>query len=149
MIYLASPYSHLNARVREWRFHEVCRAAAALLRAGVTVFSPIAHSHSIACCGVPSCWEFWSQVDREFLLRCDVLAVLTLPGWRESIGVQAEINLAQESGLPVVFVAPSELDDQDPPTMDELQIKETAKDARHDNEPLLATTLRSPSFPSR
>lgn len=122
MIYLASPYTHSDVHVREWRFREACRVAAALLRAGVTVFSPIAHSHPIACFGMPTSWEFWSQVDREYLSRCDVLAVLTLAGWRESVGVQAEIELARKMGIPVVYVAPTELgpEDREPPTLDEL-----------------------------
>lgn len=122
MMYLASPYTHSDVHVREWRFREVCRAAAGLLRAGITVFSPIAHSHPIARFGMPTSWEFWSRVDREYLSRCDVLAVLTLPGWRESVGVQAEIQLARELGLPLIYVAPStlELGDREPPTLDEL-----------------------------
>jgi nucleoside 2-deoxyribosyltransferase len=122
MIYLASPYTHPDTHIRQWRFREACRAAAALLRAGVTVFSPIAHSHPLARFGMPTSWEFWSQVDREYLSRCDVLAVLTLAGWRESVGVQAEIQLAHELGIPVVYVSPTELDaeDRDPPTLEEL-----------------------------
>jgi nucleoside 2-deoxyribosyltransferase len=131
MIYMASPYTHSDVHVREWRFREACRGAAALLRAGITVFSPIAHSHPIAGFGMPTSWEFWSQVDREYLSRCDVLAVLTLPGWRESVGVQAEIGLARELGLPIVFVAPSDLDaeDRDPPTLDELLQRKEGKAA--------------------
>jgi nucleoside 2-deoxyribosyltransferase len=130
MIYLASPYTHSDVHVREWRFREACRAAAALLRAGITIFSPIAHSHPIAAFGMPTSWEFWSQVDREFLSRCDMLAVLTLPGWRESVGVQAEIKLAIELHLPVVFVEPADLDEEDrePPTIYELlQLRACAK----------------------
>lgn len=83
MIYLASPYSHPDADVRVQRFDDVCRAAATLMRAGIVVFSPIAHSHPIAQFGMPTNWEFWSHLDREFLARCDMLAVLTLPGWGE------------------------------------------------------------------
>ncbi len=109
MIYLASPYSHPNAKVRERRFQEACCAAAKLLQAGVLVFSSIAHSHPIASFGMPTSWEFWSRLDREFLSRCEMLAVLTLPGWRESVGVQAEIDLALDMGLPIVHVAPTDL----------------------------------------
>jgi nucleoside 2-deoxyribosyltransferase len=122
LIYLASPYSHADFRVRQRRFEEACRAAAALLRAGVSVFSPIAHSHPIARFGVPTSWDYWSRLDREYLARCDVLAVLTLIGWRESVGVQAEIAFARELGMPVVFVAPDELEmEEDRPTPDELR----------------------------
>lgn len=121
MIYLASPYSHHDAAVRQHRFEEACRAAAALLKAGLAVFSPIAHSHPIAAHGLPTSWEYWSRLDREYLARCDVLAVLTLPGWRESIGVQGEIAIAGELGLPVVFVSPAEFDAASSPALDELR----------------------------
>jgi hypothetical protein len=122
MIYLASPYTHSDPRVRERRFQEACRASAALLRAGVVVFSPIAHSHPIANYGLPTSWEFWERVDREYLARCDLLAVLTLPGWRESIGVQAEVQIAKELGLRIIYLNPSEseLTGQDPPTLMQL-----------------------------
>jgi nucleoside 2-deoxyribosyltransferase len=120
MIYLASPYTHPDHRVRQRRFEEACRAAAALLRAGVAVFSPVAHSHPIARYGLPTSWDYWATVDREFLARCDVLAVLTLPGWRESVGVQAEMACARELHIPIVFVAPGELEPGDAPTMDDL-----------------------------
>ena len=120
MIYLASPYTHSDHRVRQRRFDEACRAAAALLRAGVAVFSPVAHSHPIAHFGLPTTWEFWAAADREFLARCDVLAVLTLPGWRESVGVQAEMQCARELRMPIVFIAPTELESGDAPSWDEL-----------------------------
>ena len=111
MIYLASPYSHPDPAVRQQRFEAACRAAASLLRAGINVFSPIAHSHPIAGYGVPATWDFWVQVDREFLRKCEVLAVLTLDGWEQSVGVAAEIAMAQEFGMPVLYVAPGELDE--------------------------------------
>ena len=59
MIYLASPYSHPDAVVREQRFRDVCLAAARLIRAGQIVFSPIAHSHPIASggFGLPTGWD--------------------------------------------------------------------------------------------
>jgi Domain of unknown function (DUF1937) len=110
MIYLASPYTHADHRVRERRFDEACRAAASLLRAGIATISPIAHSHPVARYGLPTSWDYWSALDREYLARCDVLAVLTLAGWRESVGVQAEIKMARELGLPVAFVSPQDLE---------------------------------------
>ncbi len=110
MIYLASPYSHYDARVREQRFREACSATARLISAGLNVFSPIVHSHSIAHYGLPANWEYWSRFDREFLSCCDVLAVLTLHGWQQSVGVAAEIRMAGEFGLPVVHVTPTDLD---------------------------------------
>lgn len=69
-------------------------------------FRPVAHSHPIAQHGVPTTWQFWAMVDREYLSKCDVLAVLMLPGWHESVGVQAEIGIARELRRPVVYLSP-------------------------------------------
>jgi hypothetical protein len=106
MIYLASAYSHFDAAVCEQRFRAACQAAAHLMRAGHTVFSPIAHGHCIAQHGLPTDWRFWERFDCELLARCDEVLVLTLDGWRESAGVLAEVRIAGELGKPVRYLAP-------------------------------------------
>lgn len=111
MIYLASPYSHPDPAVREHRFQQACRAAAALLRAGILTFSPVAHSVPIANCGLPTTWDFWRQVDVEYLRHCDALVLLRLPGWERSVGVRAEIALARQWGMPVIELDPAALAD--------------------------------------
>ena len=108
MIYLASPYSHPDAAVREQRFHAACRAAAALLRAGRAVFSPVVHGHPLVAHGLPTDWPFWQQFGRAFLSRCDELVILTLDGWRESDGVREEVRLARDLGKPILFLGPEE-----------------------------------------
>jgi hypothetical protein len=72
------------------------------------VFSPIAHSHSIAKYGLPVDWSFWEAQDRRLLQACDEVWVLMLDGWCESVGVQAEIRIAQTLGKPVRFVSEAE-----------------------------------------
>ena len=114
MIYLASPYTHPDPAVVERRFEAVCQAAAALIRQGKTVFSPIAHSHSICRYGLPGDWQFWQQHDREHLSACDEVVVLMLEGWQESHGVQAEIALARSLGKSVSFVAVSDQAEENP-----------------------------------
>jgi len=109
VIYLASPYSHPDAAVRQQRFHDACRATAALLHAGHVVFSPVVQSHPLVAYGLPGDWAFWERVDREHLERCDDVVVLMLDGWRESVGVQAEIRLATAFGKEVHYVAPAVL----------------------------------------
>lgn len=106
MIYLASPYSHPDPAVREHRFRKACRVAALFMRTGQAVFSPIAHGHCICTYGLPTDWRFWEPFDRQMLERCDEVAVLMLDGWRESVGVRAEIQIASERGKPVRYVAP-------------------------------------------
>jgi len=48
LCYLASPYTAANKQVEFRRFRAGCMWAATLCRAGLRVFSPIAHSHPIA-----------------------------------------------------------------------------------------------------
>jgi hypothetical protein len=105
MIYLASPYTHIDPLVRQRRFESACRAAAALIVRGKAVFSPVAHGHPICAYGVPHDWDFWQRHDRCYLDACDEVVVLMLDGWRESVGVQAEIAIARELGKPVTFLA--------------------------------------------
>ena len=100
MIYLASPHSHPDPAVRQRRFEDACAATAAILRAGRLVFSPIAHPHHLPV-GEGRGWEFWRELDSWFIARCSFLWVLQLDGWRESVGVQAEIDLAAECDKPM------------------------------------------------
>jgi nucleoside 2-deoxyribosyltransferase len=111
MIYLASPYSHPDLVVRQQRFEAACRAAATLIQRGHVVFSPVAHSHSIAQHGLPLDWGFWEVQDREFVAACDELWVLMLEGWEQSRGVHAEIAIARALGKPIRFVDQVELAD--------------------------------------
>lgn len=105
MIYLATPYNHPDPEVREGRFQTACNVAGYFLSRGVYVFSPIAHTHSIALArNLPHDWEFWREYDRQMLAACSELWVVEMTGWRESVGVAAEIGIARELGLPVKFV---------------------------------------------
>jgi len=116
LVYLASPHGHPNPDVREWRFRQVCLAAAELIKADVMPFSPIAHSHPIAnLANLHVSWEFWKTFDTAMILRCQELWVLQLPGIRESVGCLAEVEFARTLGTPVVWCAPEDLiPDYDP-----------------------------------
>jgi hypothetical protein len=106
MIYLASPYSHLESAVREQRFHAACAASAALMRAGYKVFSPVIYGHPLVQHGLPGDWSFWEPQARWHLERSDEVMVLMLDGWDTSQGVQAEIAIAEELGKVVWFRSP-------------------------------------------
>ncbi len=108
LVYLASPYSHPDASVREDRFRAVCKAAGHMMAEGEFVYSPIAHTHPIACeTDLPKGWFYWSEFDRLIISKCDELCVLTLDGWDKSEGVAAEIKIAEELGIPVGFKEPA------------------------------------------
>lgn len=104
--YIACPYSHPDAEVRRARFNSVNSFAGKLMAKREIVFSPISQTHPIAeACGLPLDWKYWKRVDTAYLSCCSRLIVLCLPGWRESTGVLAEIKIATELGIEVVYVA--------------------------------------------
>jgi hypothetical protein len=104
-VYLAPPYSHENPAVRELRFMRINEIAAMLMASGGHVYSPISHTHPIAEAGdLPQGWDFWEQYDRHFIEWCDSLYVYCADGWKESKGVNAEIQIARELGKPIVFM---------------------------------------------
>lgn len=104
LIYLAGPYSSPNPAVQERRFRQVCDAAAQFMRQGRLIYSPIAHSHSIAAWGLPGAWGYWAKLGRVMVERCDELWVLRLPGWDKSIGVAEEVKIASEMAMVVRYI---------------------------------------------
>lgn len=105
LIYLASPYSHPDPDIRKERFETVCQVAAGLMRDGNHIFSPIAHCHSIALSGaLPFDFAYWQKYARAMLSACSEVWVLRMDGWKESTGVQAEVKIADEMGIPVKFL---------------------------------------------
>ena len=107
LVYLATPYTHTDPEIQEARFMAVNIKAGELMAQGVHVFSPISHTHPIAQASeLPTNWEFWKQYDFAILVHCCKVIVLCLHGWRESVGVAAEIAMAKELGIPVEYHEP-------------------------------------------
>lgn len=105
LTYLACPYSNPDDAIRAGRFASVNRIAATLMQAGHLIFSPISHTRPIALAGdLPHGFDFWEQYDTAFLKACKAIIVLTIDGWRESVGVQAEIKIAGELGIPIRYI---------------------------------------------
>lgn len=93
--------------MRGLRYREVNRAFATLTaRDKLVVFSPITSSHPLHELGLDGDWNYWKRVDRAYLTVTKRIIVLTLPGWRESVGVQAELKLAKKFKIPVSYMDP-------------------------------------------
>ena len=106
MIYLASPYSHSSAAVRDRRYKQALAATQILTGRGHVVISPIVHSHHV-CMADPSLdttYEQWRDLDETLIVASAEVWVLMLDGWRESVGIQAELELAGELARPVKWV---------------------------------------------
>ena len=110
IIYLACPYTDASVDVRELRFNAATRAAAALIKQGHIVFSPITMSHPIdvVLAGERGTLgsDFWVAFDEAFMSFCSEMAILRIQGWDESPGIIRERKFFESRALPVWFVDP-------------------------------------------
>ena len=100
LIYLASPFAHPSAVVREARLEAVRHVCGKMINEGRIVLSPLVYAGDLAMRGfhAPQGWYAW---DLQFLARSDELVVLQLPGWEHSKGVLVEIAAAQARNIPI------------------------------------------------
>ena len=104
--YLASPYTHPNAKVRELRFRAAAAAAGALMDLRIFTYVPIAMTHPIEIEIGPRPLEVWLDLDMPLLERSSGLIELALPGWQASKGMERERYAAQAFGLPIFLAEP-------------------------------------------
>lgn len=111
LAYLATPYSLYQAGI-ERAYEDASAITARLAERGLTAFSPIAHSHSVAKFGNlnPKDGMFWIKHDEIFMDKADFLIVAQLDGWEVSEGVTIEIDVFQEAGKPVFYLNPTTLE---------------------------------------
>ena len=115
--YLATPYTCIASesletrkRVERERFETVTKVSILLFQQGIINLSPITQSHvqkmiapqmNIKLSGN---WSFWKIADLLILSVCSALYVLRESGWTDSTGVQSEIRVANQLGLPIYFI---------------------------------------------
>ena len=106
MIYLSTPYTHPDPDVMEERFRAACRVAWRLMNEGMVVYSPIAHNHTIVSISgvLPWGWDFWEKFDRHMIALSEKVVIVMIDGWKDSKGIKAEFDIAQELGKPVEFI---------------------------------------------
>lgn len=105
--YLATPYSKYPGGIEE-AFKLACREAATLVRAGIRVYSPIAHTHPVATYGEIDPYDhgIWLPADAPFMRAAKGLIVLRAESWEDSHGIKCEIEEFQKAGKPVVYMDP-------------------------------------------
>ena len=107
LIYLASPYTHADDMVMELRAARIAQIAAKLQaeNTDVAFFSPIAHGHALAVtregANLPVTYDFWKNHCETFISKCDELWVVCIPGWGDSLGVEAETVYASRLGIKI------------------------------------------------
>lgn len=108
LVYLAAPYSHPDYDVRMHRFRSVTWIASKLMQQGELIYSPITHGHALTMVNrrIPTDWKHWESHCKAVLQACEIVLVATLPGWEESVGVQAELKIASELGIGFKLISP-------------------------------------------
>ena len=105
--YLAIPYSDKDKNVMDFRAAVSDYIFAILSNEGRIVYAPISSCHSIAKkYGLPKTFEFWEKVCLEFVGLAYKLIVIKLPGWQSSVGLTAELKLAQKLGIEIEYLDP-------------------------------------------
>ena len=104
-LYIASPYTHPSAMIREYRYLKVSHACSRMFQQGLIPYSPIVHWHEMAkIFEMPKDHNFWIMADSIMLTSSRGLVVLQLDGWEKSAGVEREIKFARLIGKPVTFI---------------------------------------------
>jgi hypothetical protein len=109
LIYLAIPYTHDDEEVMDWRAEVSDYICSELMKQGMYIYAPISSCHHIAKkYGLPRDWQFWKGLDTAFIKSCKKIIVIMLDGYKESTGVNAEIELAKKYGVKVEYLDPTE-----------------------------------------
>ena len=105
--YLATPYSRYPYGI-EAAYSEACIQTALLIRAGIPVFSPIAHTHGVAVHGNidPLDHTVWIPSDQPMMDAASGLIMLQMQGWQESFGMALEYEAFRDAGKDIVFMTP-------------------------------------------
>ncbi len=103
--YVATPYSG-HPKGLNVAFKEACAATASLLRHGIRVYSPIAHTHPIALEGAldPFDHDIWLPADGPLMQAAVGIIVVRMAGWDKSIGIAHEISQFKKAGKPVLYL---------------------------------------------
>jgi len=103
MIYLASPYTHDDPSIREARYLKAAAETVRLAGLRHVVYSPIVHWHEVAKRHfLPHDASFWEHQNRSMLELATTLYILTLDGWKESLGVTQETLWAKQLHIPII-----------------------------------------------
>ena len=104
-LYLATPYSKYRGGL-DAAFIQAAKAAAVLTKAGIGVFSPIAHTHPIAVHGAidPLDHAIWLPADAPLMAAAVGMVVVKMDGWQESYGIKKEIEAFEAMGKPIEYM---------------------------------------------
>lgn len=108
--YIGMPYSHPDPLVMEDRYVISNEVTAFLFNNApfLAPFAPISYTHRFGH-RVDKDYDWVANLDINYLRISKILIVITIDGWKESKGLQEEIQFAKENNIPIVYSLPEEL----------------------------------------
>lgn len=98
LVYIAGPY---RSTTENKVYENIQRARAVALEVWTLGYVALCPHLNTAFFGGECPDDVWLKGDLEILARCDALCLV--PGWEASSGSRAEIEFAQEKGIPVFY----------------------------------------------
>lgn len=108
LIYVGTPYTKYPAGI-EAAFIDACKFTAKLMKAGLRVYSPIAHTHPIAIHGgidPLAVNDIWIPFDKAMMAKSDAMIVAEMETWEQSGGIQHELDTFAEAVKPIYYIDP-------------------------------------------
>jgi len=100
--YLASPYSSPSPALRRARYIAAVVATKELMQQGKVVYSPIVHWHmQTTMFDLPFDYLTWKGQNDPMMDVSGELLILQIEGWKESKGVQNEIQVFKNNNKPI------------------------------------------------
>ena len=108
-IYFASPFTLYSEGIQA-AFEMAAKACAKFLKEGYPVYSPIVHGYPIALHGKIDQLDhgFWLAIDQPMMNVSRGLIVWQAYGWKDSYGIQKEIEEFQRQNKPIVHLDPDD-----------------------------------------
>lgn len=108
MKYLSIPFSHSNPSVVQERMTMFWKALAHRITISKeVVVSPMTLYPMLDYVPhIPTNYDYWGPYSESLLSQCDTLYVLMLEGWKESKGVQGEIDFAMNHKIQIIYLSP-------------------------------------------
>jgi len=104
-VFVSSPYSDPDQNVIEERVKVAQRYVAQLASNDILAFSVLAYIHPILKDHpLPTDYEFWKDLCVRGMEMCEVVHVLCIEGWEDSVGVQDEIEIARSLKKRIVYI---------------------------------------------
>ena len=104
LAYVASPYSHRDPGVMQWRTNQAAAFSTWLIKRGLCYpLSPIQKWGPYAeVLSLPTDASSWTACNRAYFDACAMMYLLKLDGWRESVGVEMELHWARDRRLTII-----------------------------------------------